>query len=295
MTPFAEDRTSGHTFCPRQISEIVPDRIYALSGFEFTEYYFVVSRDGHELIAIDAGTRPDFAKGAYEALRAHAPKLPPLTTVLVTHAHWDHVGGYPYFHGLSPRPRFYGRGNYQEEFQKEFNGPAIFAKQFFGDRFSAEDVLSYKPDVAIDTQTNLTIGGSNFELIPAHGGETHDAMLIYLPDERVMFMGDVIMPYLGAPFDAEGDLQGLFDAIDVVVSRNPQHLLHGHKPLTRNFASPLILGHLKSDLTWLREQVLTAVRRGDDRAAIHQANLIPPDFLATQPDAYQPYASCASM
>src|SRR5215831_15877618 len=211
MTPFSEDTTSGHAFCPRQISEIVPGRVYALSGFEFTEYYFVVSRDGHELIAIDAGTRPDFANRAYEALRAHAPKLPPLTTVLVTHAHWDHGGGYPYFYGLSPRPKFYGRGNYQEEFEKEFNGPAIFAKQFFGDRFSAEDVLSYKPDIAIDTQTNLTIGGSNFELIPAHGGETHDAMLIYLPDERVMFMGDVIMPYLGAPFDEDGDLQGLFD------------------------------------------------------------------------------------
>src|SRR5215471_21078468 len=157
MTPFSEDTTSGHAFCPRQISEVVPGRVYALSGFEFTEYYFVVSRDGHELIAIDAGTRPDSAKGAYEALRAHAPALPPLTTVLVTHAHWDHVGGYPYFHGLSPPPRFYGRGNYQEEFEKEFNGPAIFAKQFFGDRFSAEDVLGYKPDVAIDTQTDLNI------------------------------------------------------------------------------------------------------------------------------------------
>jgi hypothetical protein len=51
----------------------------------------------------------------------------------------------------------------------------------------------------------------------------------------------------------------------------------------------LILNHLKPDLTWLRDQVLTAIRRGDDRAAMHEANLIPPDFLATQPDAFQPY------
>lgn len=35
--------------------------------------------------------------------------------------------------------------------------------------------------------------------------------------------------------------------------------------------------------------MLTAIRRGDDQAANHQANLIPPDFLATQPDAYEPY------
>ena len=102
-------------------------------------------------------------------------------------------------------------------------------------------------------------------------------------------MGDVIMPYLGAPFAEEGDLQGLLDAIDVIVSRNPQHLLHGHEPLTRQFSSPLILSHLKTDLAWLRDQVITAIRRGDDRAAIHEANLIPPDLLANQPDAYEPY------
>jgi hypothetical protein len=34
---------------------------------------------------------------------------------------------------------------------------------------------------------------------------------------------------------------------------------------------------------------LTAVRRGDERAAIHQANLIPPSLLGGQPDVYQPY------
>src|SRR5215469_16056545 len=288
-TPFSEETVAGHAFAPRRIREIVPGRVYALTGFEFTEYYFVVSKDRHQLISIDAGTRPDFTKGAYEALQAFAPGLPQLTTVFVTHAHWDHVGGHSYFRGLNPRPKFYGRGNYQEEFEKEFNGPEVFGKQFFGERFSSEGVLSYKPDITIDNRTGQNIGGSTFELIPVRGGETHDAMLIYLPDEKVMFMGDVIMPYLGAPFAEEGDLQGLLDAIDVIVSRNPQHLLHGHEPLTRNFSSPLILGHLKTGLAWLRDQVRTAIRRGDERAAIHDLNLIPPDLLATQPDAYQPY------
>lgn len=288
-TPFSEDRVLGHAFAPRRIREIVPSRVYVLTGFEFTEYYFVVSKDGHQLIGIDAGTRPDSAKAAYEALQAYAPGLPPLTTVFITHAHWDHVGGHSYFRSLNSHPKFYGRGNYQEEFEKEFNGPDTFARSFFGERFNSGDVRTYKPDVAIDNRTDLTIGGSKFELIPAHGGETHDAMLIYLPDERVMFVGDVIMPYLGAPFAEEGDLQGLLDAIDVIVSRDPRYLLHGHEPLTRNFGSPLILSHLKMDLAWLRDQVITAIRRGDDRAAIHESNLIPPDLLANQPDAYQPY------
>jgi glyoxylase-like metal-dependent hydrolase (beta-lactamase superfamily II) len=289
ITPFSEEVASGHAFSPRRIAEIVPGRVYALSGFEFTEYYFVVSDDRRELIGIDAGTRPDSAKAAYEALRAYAPDLPELTTVFITHSHWDHVGGHTYFRSLNPRLHFYARSNYGEEIAREVIAPGVFDKQFFGEGFSLDNVRSFKPDITIDRRTELKIGGTRIELIPVHGGETHDAMFIYLPDEGVLFVGDFIMPYLGAPFVEEGDFQGLMDAIDVVVQKNPRYLLHGHEPLTRNFTSASLLAQLKTDLTWLREQVLTATRRGDERGAIHQANLIPPGLLNDQPDVYQPY------
>jgi glyoxylase-like metal-dependent hydrolase (beta-lactamase superfamily II) len=289
ITPFSEDVASGHTFSPRHIAEVVPGRVYALSGFEFTEYYFVVSDDGRQLIGIDAGTRADSTKVAYEALRAYAPNLPELTTIFITHSHWDHVGGHKYFRALNPRVRFYARSNYQEELTRELDAPGNFGKHFFGERFSLDDVRSFKPDVTIDGHTDLKIGGTHIELIPVHGGETHDAMFIHLPDLSVMFVGDFIMPYLGAPFIEEGDFQGLLDAIDVVVEKHPQHLLHGHEPLTRNFASATMLAQLKTDLVWLREQILSAVRHGDERAAIYQANLTPPGLLSGQPDVYQPY------
>ncbi len=289
ITPFSEDAATGHTFAPRRIAAIVPGRVYVLTGFEFTEYYFVVSEDGRELIGIDAGTRPDSAKTAYEALRAEVPGLPELTAIFITHSHWDHVGGHSYFRGLNPRPRFYARSNYQEELTREFDAPETFGKQFFGERFNVENVRSFKPDVAIAAHTELKIGGTRIELIPIQGGETHDAMFVNLPDEGVMFAGDFIMPYLGAPFVEEGDFQGLLDAIDILVAAHPKYLLHGHEPLTRNFASVSMLALLKTDLVWLRGQVLSAVRRGEERSAIHQANLIPPGLLKDQPDVYQPY------
>jgi glyoxylase-like metal-dependent hydrolase (beta-lactamase superfamily II) len=288
-TPFSEEVASGHAFAAPRISEIVPGRVYALSGFEFTEYYFVVADDRRELIGIDAGTRPDSAKTAYEALRAYAPDLPELTAVFVTHSHWDHVGGHGYFRALNPRLRFYARSNYAEELARELDAPRVFAKQFFGERFSFNDVRSFKPDVTIDGRTELKIGGTRIELIPVQGGETHDAMFIHLPDLGVMFVGDFIMPYLGAPFVQEGDLQGLLDAIDVVGEKNPRHLLHGHEPLTRIFASAGMLSQLRTHLAWLRHQVLTATRRGDERGAIHQANLIPPGLLSGKPEVQLAY------
>src|ERR1700674_143141 len=135
ITPFSEDVASGHTFSPRRIAEIVPGRVYALSGFEFTEYYFVITDDGRQLIGIDAGTRADSAQVAYEALRAYAPSLPELTTIFITHSHWDHIGGHKYFRALNPRLRFYARSNYQEEIARGVDAPGIFGKQFFGERF----------------------------------------------------------------------------------------------------------------------------------------------------------------
>jgi glyoxylase-like metal-dependent hydrolase (beta-lactamase superfamily II) len=289
ITPFSEEITSGHTFAPRRIAEIVPGRVYALSGFEFTEYYFVVSDNGREVFGIDAGTRPDSAKTAYEALRTFAPGLPELTTIFITHAHWDHVGGHSYFRALNPHLRFYARSNYQEEIARVVDAPGMFDKQFFGEHFNLDNVRSFKPDVAVDRQTELKIGGTRIELIPVQGGETHDAMFIHLPDQGVLFVGDFIMPYVGAPFVVEGDLQGLVDAIDIVIEKHPLHLLHGHEPLTRNFASSSMLAQLKTDLLWLREQVVSATRRGDERGVIHQANLIPPGLLSGPPEVYQPY------
>src|SRR6266702_1349565 len=288
-TPFSEDTLSGHAFASHRIAEIIPARVYALSGFEFTEYYFVVSDDRRQLIGIDAGTRVDSAKTAYEALRAYAPDLPELTTIFVTHSHWDHIGGQAYFRSLNPKPRFYASSNYRDEINGEINGPDSIAKHFFGERVNIDGVRNFKPDETVDRPTELKVGGTRIKLIPVHGGETHDAMFIHLPDLGVLFVGDFIMPYLGAPFVVEGDFQGLLDAIDIVVQKNPRYMLHGHEPLTRSFSSPDMLAQLKTNLGWLRDQVLTAIRRGDTRAAIHQANLIPPGLLNGRADALLPY------
>ena len=247
-TPFGTSASAGGTFAPQAIREVVKDTVYVLSGFEFTEYTFVISADRRELIAIDAGTRPDSARAAYEALKAAVPSLPPLTTVLVTHAHWDHVGGHSCFRSVNPAVRFIGRSNYQDELAIDAMANPVGLRQFFGDRFRLEDVLSYKPDVTVDRATTLVIGGTRFSLLPTRGGETDDAMLVHMPDQGVLFVGDILMPYFGAPFEPEGSVDGLLAAIDQVHALQPKLLLHGHEPLTRAFPSTAMLDALRPHL-----------------------------------------------
>ncbi len=290
-TPFAEDPSNGHTFMSRSIREVIPGTVYCLSGFEFTEYYFVVSSDRQELIAIDAGTRPDTAQAAYEALRNQVPSLPPLTTVFVTHAHWDHVGGHRYFRSLNPAVRFHGRSNYQEGLSDDALGDPTILQRFFGEKFRLDDVLTYKPDVLIDGPRDVVIGETRFRLIPTSGGETSDALLVHMPDEGVLFVGDILMPYLGAPFVPEGSVAGLLEAINQVDRLKPGHLLHGHEPLTRLFSSTTMLDDLRIQLTWLRDEVLRAMKAGMERGVIQQANMIPPT-LANSASERTPCLSC---
>ena len=288
-TPSSVEPATGHAFSARRIREVVPQKIYELSGFEFTEYYFVVSADRRELIAIDAGTRADSAQAAYEALQAYAPGLPPLTTVFVTHSHWDHIGGHRYFRSVNPKVKFYARGNYADELSRAGNAPRSFAKRFFGERYDAGDVATFKPDVKIERATAVQVGGTRFELIPVNGGETDDALFIHVKEHETLFVGDFIMPYLGAPFVVEGNLEGQLEAIDVVARLNPAHILHGHEPLNRIFPSVAVLTAMKSHLAWLRGEVLAGIARGSERSALQQANLIPPGLLAGDPGAFLPY------
>ena len=288
-TPFSEDAVAGHTFSPRSIREVVPGTVYVLSGFEFTEYYFVVSADRRELIAIDAGTRADAARVALEALRARVPSLPPLTTVLVTHAHWDHVGGHRYFRSLNPSLRFIGRSNYKEELAHDSMANPAGLQLFFGKQFQLADVLSYRPDVTIDRSTTLVVGGTRFELLPTRGGETEDALLIHMPEQGVLFVGDILMPYLGAPFVEEGSVDGLLAAIEQIHALKPRHLLHGHEPLTHIFSSTAMLDDLRDQLIWLRREVLRAVQDGKERGAIHAANLVPPTLERSDSSVHLAY------
>ena len=274
-TSYASNPQDGHTFHPQKITAVVPGKIFAMSGFEFTEYYFIVSEDGGNLISIDAGTRPDFAQKAHETLIQKYPNLPPLTTVFVTHAHWDHIGGHRYFRGLHPKVKFYARSNYLEEFEVAAGTRGPF-DNFFGAGFSNELFSDYAPDVLISKRTKVTVGGTTFDLIPIPGGETSDGMFVYLPQYSTTFVGDFIMPYLGAPFAEEGNVPGLFTSIEILTHLNPTHVLHGHETLTRIFNPPAMLYRLKNALEWLEAETVQAIGKGLGRADIHHLNLIAP-------------------
>jgi len=93
---------TGFRFAPPALVNPAPD-VYVARGYDFTDIAFVVTGEG--VVMIDAGTTPASAAAALAAFRAVDRR--PIHTIIVTHAHWDHIGGLPAF--LSQHPRVIAR------------------------------------------------------------------------------------------------------------------------------------------------------------------------------------------
>ena len=283
---FTSSKDVGTTMTPAPVlREIIPGRVFVIFGFGFSDVYFVLSDDQAELIAIDAGTQPYSLKAAFRFLQQKHPGLPQVTTAIITHSHWDHIGGHSFLRELNPGIKIYGRDNYSKVVGRVLRNHSY--THFRGRDFNPEWVSSYRPDIAISQYTEVDIGATKFELIPVTGGETEDAMLINLPGLKVMFIGDIIMPWYGEPWVNEGFIDGAVGAMDEVIKRNPEHVLHGHQPLTLLFGYEA-LKKFRGIYLWLVEAVRDYVRNGYSAKNIIRLNLIPPD-LQNHQDLYLPY------
>jgi glyoxylase-like metal-dependent hydrolase (beta-lactamase superfamily II) len=268
----------GFRFRPRRIIEPAPG-VHVAQGFDFGDIAFVSTEDG--LVAIDAGTTEDNARTALAALRRVTDAS--ISHVILTHAHWDHVGGVRALVG--PGTRVIAQAAFADELRL-VNGTGVPFRYFFGTTGSQRR-YDVAPDHLVRDAETLTIGGTRFGLHPVRGGETADALLVHLPDKGVLFVGDVFMPYLGAPFVAEGSADGLFEAITTIRSLEPRVLVHGHPPLTDIFRIE-VLPALETAVRELHRRTRAGVAEGRTLVEILHQNILPATLRET-PAVVLPY------
>ena len=300
----------------KRIDESVPGHVFTASGFDMSEFNFIICEDGSELMAVDAGSRPDTAEAAYKFFVAyHLEKygnkpLPKLTKVFITHAHWDHAGGHQYYRSLNPDVKFYSRFSYIEVRERSAKQPPPF-KWYLGVTYRNENVSEYQADVVVGKDKlgrekelqignykhkifEIIVGGTRVHLTLPHcgGGETSDGMMIYLPDYRVLYGGDFIVPWVGAPYVCEGDIDSLLGTIDLIAALEPQpqYLLYGHEPLTLFYGRVDTIQRFKPHLQWLKDEALKQIYAFKDLPTIQEMNLVPPGILdPSQADVQLPY------
>jgi hypothetical protein len=139
----------------------------------------------------------------------------------------------------------------------------------------------------ISERTSLVVGVTELVLIPVRGGETPDALMVYLPASGVLFAGDVLMPYLGVPFFAEGSPEGLLDTLRYIRDLAPRQLIAGHTTLTENFTIEAVAG-LEPALAELHEFALARIGENEPLPHILDLGYLPAS-LRDHPAAVVPY------
>ena len=267
----------GYRFVLPRLVEMA-SRIYVAQGYDFADFAFVLTGDG--IVAIDAGSSPDHVQAALADLRKISSLT--ITHVIVTHAHFDHIGGLAAL--AEPGVQVIASAKFADEL-RIVNATGVQLRGFFGG--AEKPTFELHPDRLVAAPECLTIGGVAFALVPVAGGETADGLLVHLPASGAVFVGDVAMPQLGAPFLPEGSLEGLLDAMDAIQGLDPSLLIHGHPPLTRLFTIQAFPG-LKAALEALHLNILEGIRTGRALVDLLHQNYLP-DVLQAHPAAVLPF------
>jgi glyoxylase-like metal-dependent hydrolase (beta-lactamase superfamily II) len=253
------------------------DDVFVAEGYDFGNIAFIV-RDSF-VVAIDAGTTERSARAAVQQLRKVTRA--PIKYVILTHGHWDHVGGLAAVR--EPGTIVIAREGFAEALARSRRYKPPF-KYFFG---SDPNPLEVKPDRLVAATETLRDGGLELALIPLRGGETEDALLVQYKDRGLLFVGDVFMPYVGAPFVAEGSPEGYLEATEAVTKLAPRRLIHGHPPLTTLFTIGAMPG-LHAAVGELLERTVSAAQAARPLADVLHDNFIPAS-LKSSPSAALPY------
>jgi len=180
----------------------------------------------------------------------------PVTHVLVTHYHADHVYGLQAFKAQGARiiahraARLYinsERAQLRLEFSRQDLAPWVNAQTHL-----------VEADEWIDADRELVIGGVRFQIKPVGPAHTPEDLVVYLPSERVLFAGDLVfrsrIPYVG-----NADSRRWIMALDNLLSFDAKVIVPGHGPLSSEARVDMQL--TRDYLVYLRTTMGQAVRQ----------------------------------
>lgn len=236
----------------------------------------------------------------FDLVRKTAGKAP--TTLINTHHHGDHTGGNWAFsdhakfiahRNLSPRlndmmDRFRTEANRaaDEDVQEAAEGDEKTRAQQTLDELKNLSVEDFAPDQEFIDQLTLKIGGRTFELRHYGNGHTDNDAVIFMPEENIIHMGDLLFNNLWPFIDrsARADTRGWQRSLEesLKLTNDDTKVVPGHGNIARHFA-------IRSQISFfhnLREVVSTSIRAGlskEQVAALEPAQFAEMGFTQIRP------------
>lgn len=212
---------------------------------------FVVTAAG--VVVIDALGAPLLARELIEEIRRVTGK--PVTHVIVTHYHADHIYGLQEFKRAGAR--IIAHKAALEYLNSDTASARLAASRVELAPFIDGSTQLVPADEWISGPRDLVVGGVQLKLVPVGPAHTPEDLVVLLPKEKVLFAGDLV--FRGRiPFVGQADSGQWVKSLDTILGFDAQIVVPGHGPLSTSPRQDMEL--TRDYLAYLRQAMGRAAR-----------------------------------
>ncbi|GGC14410.1 hypothetical protein GCM10011494_36560 [Novosphingobium endophyticum] len=252
--------------------------------------YLLTTADGDVLV--NAGTLADARKGR---ARFAAVSTNPVRFTVLTQSHANQYGGLEVYktpdntviaHRIYPQDRAYSEAlsaHYRRGSRRIFGGITGRTE----DMIPTEEVA---PDLLMGDEGHcFALGGRRFELIWTPGGETRSALIVWLPDEGIAIVGNLLGPLFGN-YPNLNTLRGdkprsaleFIRSVTKLRALKPRLVLTGHEAIP---GEEYIEGELTRTIDavqWVLDRTIEGMNAGIDLPTLMRDIQPPPELRLTE-------------
>lgn len=253
---------------PQTEAERITDFIYMAK--DISNAYLVKTDDGDVLINTGFMGSAERNKALFAPLRSG-----PLHAIILTQAHADHFGGVPTLR--EPETKIVTHRAFSDT-AAYFTMLMPYIKRRSGKLWSGtikgrdNPVPDIKPDITFDERYSASFGNRRFELISTPGGEAPDSMVVWLPDDKTVFTGNLFGPvFMSMPNlntirgDKPRSARRFLDSLNQVRELGAELLITGHGEPVRGAADIRAnLDKLHAAVSYVHDATVEGMNAGKD-------------------------------
>jgi alkyl sulfatase BDS1-like metallo-beta-lactamase superfamily hydrolase len=252
--------------------------------------YLVTTPNGDLLI--NAGT--DFEAPEIKSRFSRVSKGP-LRMITFTQGHPDHVGGWSQF--TQPGVQTIAQANHPDvrEYWRRLH--PFYVRRImtlWGAFMDVETVAAALPPEPVLTDSFIDshvfeLGDRHFELYSTPGGETTDALVVWMPEHRIVFIGNLMGPFFGhVPnlYTLRGDkirsAMTFIQSLDRVIELRPETLVNGHDVFSGADEVLTTMTKVRDATAYLRDRTIDGMNSGADLWTLMRDVTLPPELALPQ-------------